>query len=227
MEYLGVPVTVAGAIIVVWLLLQIIGEICELKGKIVPEFFKIRKFFKRKREEKKQREELLVTMAAELKSSKDERKAISQQLLEVKGIVAEFNQHYSEDNISMRDNWMSTVNSTMDWVHERANIYDSAVDSLTTMRESLEVSNKLTLDLYINVNRHRILDFASKVSDEGAIVSREEFNRIFKVYREYHQILEEHNKENGEVDIAFRVITEEYERRLRERSFLEDIRGYN
>ena len=83
------------------------------------------------------------------------------------------------------------------------------------------------MDLYININRHRILDFASKVANKECLISQEEFNRIFKVYRDYEAVLEKHHMTNGEVDIAHRIIVEAYEERLRDHTFLEDVRGYN
>ena len=182
-----------------YLLLNVIGEIVEKAGKIVPEFFKIRKFFKRKKEEKQSQKTLIK---------------------DVQTLLAEVNAHYSADNIAKRDSWML-------WVNERAIVYDESVTELKALKESLELTNKLTLDLYINANRHRILDFASKVANETVVISREEFNRIFKIHKEYHAILEQYNMTNGEVDIAFKVIEEAYEERLKDHSFLEDQRGYN
>jgi predicted Holliday junction resolvase-like endonuclease len=54
-EYLGLPATIAIVIVALLLVMQLIGEILELKGKIVPEFMKIRKIFKRKKAEKEER----------------------------------------------------------------------------------------------------------------------------------------------------------------------------
>ena len=107
------------------------------------------------------------------------------------------------------------------------NIRALALKELCDMKDSLTSNNELTLGLYINVNRHRILDFASRVANDDALVSREEFNRIFKVYNEYEEILQQHNKTNGEVDVAYRIITEAYETHMRNHTFIEDIRGYN
>ena len=56
---------------------------------------------------------------------------------------------------------------------------------------------------------------------------REEFNRIFKVHKKYEDFLEEHSMTNGEVDIAYRIIKDSYERHMRNHNFVEDIRGYN
>ena len=40
-EYLGIPGTIAMAIIALYLTMQLVGEFVELCGKVVPEFFKI------------------------------------------------------------------------------------------------------------------------------------------------------------------------------------------
>ena len=48
-EYLDVPVTLGLIIIGAFLIMQVIGEILEFKGKVVPEFIKIRKYFARKK----------------------------------------------------------------------------------------------------------------------------------------------------------------------------------
>ncbi len=185
-------------IVGVWVVLQLIGEIIELKGKIVPEFFKVRKFFKRRRDEKKYQKKLLE---------------------DVKTILIDFNSHYSEDNITKRNEWM-------EWVNERAKIYDESVQDLKDLHKSIADNNALTLDLYININRNRIIDFASKVTNENLLISREEFNRIFKTHKEYEEVLQKHNMTNGEVDIAYRVIVDAYKERMKEHNFLEDVRGY-
>lgn len=197
-EFLGIPGSIAVALVVLYLIMQIIGELVELSGKVVPEFFKIRKYFARKKEEKKETAETLK---------------------EVRQLLQDVNKHYNNDNITQRNDWMS-------WVNDRATVYDSSVAELTELKESLRANNELTLDLYINVNRNRIIDFAGKVVNENVAVSREEFNRIFRVYNEYEEILERHNKTNGEVDVAIRIIREAYETHMRNHTFIEDIRGY-
>lgn len=197
-EYLGIPGSIAIVLIALFLIMQIIGEVTELFGKVVPEFLKIRKYFKRKKDEKHKQKELLENVHKSLN---------------------EINSHYSADNITQRNEWMA-------WVNRRAEVYDSALHELTAMKDSLLSNNALTLDLYINFNRNRIIDFASKVANENVAVSREEFNRIFKVYNEYEEILQQHNKTNGEVDVAVRIIREAYENHMKNHTFIEDVRGY-
>ena len=201
-EYLDMPVQIGVIIIGCFLVMQIIGELLEFKGKVVPEFLKIRKYFARKASEKNE---------------------VAQTLKEVRQLLNDVNTHYSEDNITKRNAWM-------DWVNERAVVYDeSIVDfhaSLAKVTEALHANTSLTEEMFIQSSRDRIIDFATKVANEDSPVSREEFNRIFNVYVKYEKYLEAHGMTNGEIDIAYRIIRESYEIRLRNHDFIEDIRGY-
>lgn len=199
LEFFKITGPWAAGILGTWIILNIVGELIEKTGKIVPEFMKVRKFFIRKKEEKKRQKQLLIN---------------------VETLLNDVNQHYSEDNIAKRNEWM-------EWVNSRARIYDQSIAELTEMKQSIADNNKLTLDLYININRNRIIDFASKVANENVLISKEEFNRIFKIYQDYEAILEQHHMTNGEVDIAYRIIQESYKERLQDHTFLEDVRGYN
>ena len=193
------PTKVAFILVGVFLFMQAVGELLEFIGKIVPEFMKIRKYFKRKKEERKQEVDTLK---------------------QVQALLNEVNQHYSQDNITKRNEWMQ-------WVNDRVKIYDASVVELTALKEALAANNELTLDMYINFNRNRILDFARIIVDDNALASREEFNRIYKVNKEYHEILNKYKKENGEVDTAMKLIDEAYDYRMKHHTFIEDIRGYH
>lgn len=198
-EFLGVPMSIVVVVVGFLLILQIFGEIAEFTGKTVPEILKIRKYFARKKQEKTD---------------------VTNTLKEVKQLLNDVNSHYSKDNITKRNDWMK-------WVNKRAEVYDKAIDELLLLKDKLNENNEVTLDLYINVNRNRILDFARIVADDNELASREEFNRIYKVNKEYHTILAKYNKENGEVDTAMKIIDEAYDCRMKNHSFIEDIRGYN
>lgn len=198
LEYINVPTKIGLIIILLFVIMQIVGELLECKGKVVPEFVKIRKYFTRKKKEKEQ---------------------INKTLQQVQVLLNDVNQHYSSDNITKRNEWMQ-------WVNDRAKVYDASVSELTALKETLSSNNELTLDLYININRNRIIDFASKIANEKVAVSREEFNRIFKIHNDYEAILDKYNKTNGEVDIAIRIIKESYENHMKNHSFIEDVRGY-
>jgi hypothetical protein len=198
-EFIGIPTTVAIVLVGLFLIMQIIGEVLELMGKVAPEILKIRKYFTRKKQEKTE---------------------VTETFKEVKQLLNDVNSHYSTDNITKRDEWMQ-------WVNNRAVVYDDALSKLFLLQDKLNENNEITLDLYINFNRNRILDFARIVADDNALASREEFNRIYKINKEYHAILAKYSKTNGEVDTAMKLIDEAYDYRMKHHSFIEDIRGYN
>lgn len=197
-EYLKIPGTIALGIIVAFFVIQMIGEILEFKGKVVPEIMKIRKYFARK----KQEHEMLAK--------------IPEMLANTQKVLDEFNAHYSADNITKRDNWMR-------WVDHQAEVYD---DSIAEIKRKLDENNEITLGLLIDSKRNTIIDFAAKVVDDNYPATHEQFRRVFKLYDEYENIIAENHMKNGEVDVAHRIIKESYEERIRNHSFVEDVRGY-
>ena len=201
-EYLGIPGTIAFAIIALFLITQIVGEIAELMGKAVPEFLKIRKYFKRKREEKKE-------AATTLK--------------DVQKILKDFNQHYSEDNIAQRNTWMQGVD---DRAVSCAFQMSELRDALLQVTSALSTNTKMTEDMFVESSRDRIISFAEKAADYDILLSREQFRRINRVYDDYEHFLEERGRQNGEVDTAYEAIQDGYRYRLQHHSFLEDIKGY-
>lgn len=201
LEYLNLSSSSLAVVILVvmFLIMQIVGEILEFRGKIVPEFVKVRKYFSRKKKEREIMEQMPETLE------------------NVKTLLNDVNQHYSKDNIMMRNKWM-------DWVNNQAHVYDVSISDL---EKKLDKNNEITLSLLIESKRTMIINFAAKVIDENYPVTKEQFNRIFKVYKEYEDIIEENGMTNGEVEIAMRIINESYETHLKNHSFIEDIRGYN
>lgn len=119
----------------------------------------------------------------------------------------------------------------MQWVNDRASVYDASIDALrealTNITQVLKDNTKMTEEMFVQNSRDRIIDFATKVGIETNPVSREEFNRIFKVHTRYEKFLDEHQMTNSEVDIAYRIIHEAYEHHMKNHSFVEDVRGYN
>ena len=98
--------------------------------------------------------------------------------------------------------------------------------ALEEVTEALKDNTNLTEEMFVQSSRDRIIDFATKVADESTVVSREEFNRIFKVYSKYEKYIEERGLTNGEVDVSIQVIRDAYETRMKNHAFIEDIRGY-
>lgn len=198
MEYLGLPTMIIIIVVAVFLIIQCVSELIEFKGKAVPELFNIRKYFARKKAER----EILSGLPDTIK--------------EMKKMVDDINYHYSKDNISKRDKWISGVDKKLD-----AN--DTLIRQLS---EKIDKNNQDTLSILIESKRTAIIDFASKVSNADTPITKEYYNRIFKMYKEYEDIISKNNLTNGEVDIAYRIIVESYEEHLSNHTFIEDIRGW-
>ena len=87
-EYLNIPVKVAIILIGAFLIMLLVGEFLEFKGKVVPEFVKVRKVFARRRKEREMMQKMEKTLD------------------KVQVTMDELNKHYSTDNIQMRDEWI-------------------------------------------------------------------------------------------------------------------------
>lgn len=199
LEFLGVPMIVVACILALLFLLNVIGSIFDFYGKVWPKIINFRRRRREKKEEKEKQARLLERLAEKLES---------------------FENHYNPDNIAKRNEWMQ-------WVNDRADKYDEAVQQIGELTKVLIKNTEMTEEMFIQDSRTIILSFAERIGNPDTIVSREECRRVFKVYDKYEQFLEEHEKTNGEVDIAIKVIQEGYEDRLKTHSFLEDLRGYN
>lgn len=197
-EYLNVPSQIAIALIAVLFVLQLIGEFLNFKGKAVPEIMSIRKYFARKKSERKVIRELPNTIQ------------------DLKNIVNNIDKHYNADNISMRDKWIDSVNNKL-------MMEDKLVRDLD---KKLDEANKDIVSILVDNKRDTIIDFASRVSNSSVLVTKEQFNRVFKLYKEYEDLISKNGLTNGEVDIAYRIIVESYEGHLSNHTFIEDARGW-
>ena len=197
-EYINIPTKVAIAVIALFFIMQLVGEFLEFKGKVVPEFVKIRKIFARRKKERLMMQKMEKTLD------------------QVQLTLDDLNRHYSTDNIHMRDEWIKRVNTKLEQ-------YDI---SMAELERKLDKNNSDTLSILIDNKRNAIISFASLVIDENKPVTREQFNRIFKLYQEYEAIIQSNGMKNGEVDIAIRIIREAYENHMRSHTFIEDVRGY-
>lgn len=199
LTYLGIPMIVIACALALLFVLNVLGSIFDFYGKVWPKIINFRRRCREKKEEKEKQAKLLEKLAEKLDS---------------------FEKHYSPEKIAKRNEWMQ-------WVNDRADKYDEAVQQIGELTKVLIKNTEMTEEMFIQDSRTIILSFAEKIGNPDTIVSREECRRVFKVYDKYEQFLEEHEKTNGEVDIAIKVIQDGYEDRLKTHSFLEDLRGYN
>ena len=198
-EYLNLPTAMAIALIVLFLILQLIGEILEVKGRAVPEFIKIRKYFARRKMER----EVIQKMPDILEN--------------VQILLDDVRSHYSEDNIMKRDKWIEDVNCKL---KKNDELFEE-------LNKKLDMNRGDLINLIIDNKRDAIINFAYVVADEDTFVTREQYNRIFKMYKEYERIIKDNKLTNGEIDVAYRIINESYEHRMKTHTFGENLRGYD
>lgn len=205
----GVPAVIITIVLVIFIIMQVTGEIVEWCGKTAPAWLKIRKLFTKRKERIQKLEDALVKSNEALERSND--------------LLEEMNRHYNPEAIAQRNQWMTCVNNDLAWMHERATAYDASIDRIVT---ALDGNTKMTEDMFVEDSRDRIIGFAEKVADPHCIVSHEQFRRIFRVYDEYEAFLVERHRTNGEVDESIQTIRKAYTYRQENRCFAEDIGRY-
>lgn len=187
-EFLGIPATITIALVGLFLILQVIGEFCELKGKIVPEFLKIRKYFKRKKQEKEDTKRMIQ---------------------DCKQALLEFNSHYSPANIAKRNNWMHEVDDNVKSNDELIQKLDGKMDKLLETNEALTTQLE---QVKSNVLENEADRLRSELFDCGNRCRRrirlhpEEMEHIRAVYKKYSEVLHQ----NGSGEKEFNFITDYY-----------------
>ena len=189
-EWLGIPNTIAICVVALFLITQIIGELAEAMGKIVPEILKVRKYFSRKKKEKK---ETMETLA------------------EVKQLLSDVNSHYSKDNITKRNNWMNGVDKSVKDNDKLIQALDGKIDRLLEANENLK--DELVL-VKGNVLENEADRLRSELFDCGNRCRRnirlhpEEMEHIRVVFNKYSNVLHQ----NGPGEAEFKFITNYYNR---------------
>ncbi len=178
-EYLGIPATIAMLIVAAYLIMQLIGEFVELCGKVVPEFFKIRKYFKRR---KKEKEEMQNTIR------------------ECKQIISEFNTHYDDDNISKRDKWMHGVDKSVQEIQKLDGKMDKLLNANDDLREQLDQVKSNVLENEADRLRSELFDCGNRCRRKIRL-HPEEMEHIRVVFNKYSNVL--HQNGTGEAEFKF------------------------
>lgn len=221
-DYLKIPQNTAFVLVCVFFAMQGIGEFLEFKGKIVPEFLKIRKRIVRKKKEK----EALSKLPDFLDRQESTLSEVATTLTDVKKLYKDIQTHYSEDNISKRDGWMKEVNEHIVDSEKRrceqAKVMQEQAKAIQLLTDKLDKNNADTLKILIDNKRNYLLDFTSKAVDMNYPLSKEQYQRFFNVHTEYEQLIEDNGMINGQVDVAYDVVTRSFEERLKKHAFIED-----
>lgn len=187
-EYLGVPAATAIALVVLFLIFQIVGEIIEVCGKVAPEFLKVRKYFSRKSKEKAENQKMIK---------------------ECKELLSEFNSHYDEDNITKRNNWMHKVDNSVKNNDQFIHTLDAKIDKLLTANENLkdqleQVKTKV-LENEADRLRSELFDCGNRCR-RNIRLHPEEMEHIRAVFHKYSEVLHK----NGTGEDEFKFITQYY-----------------
>lgn len=197
---LGIPGSIAVVLLILFAVLQLIGEFIEAYGKAAPAFMKVRKVLRARKTRLEEQDKTLKNVGK---------------------LLEHVHKHYDEDNIAKRNEWMN-------WVDSRAEVYDRTIidykELIDKLTDALNNNTKMTEQMFVETSRDRIIDFASKISNPVCYVSREEFHRIFKVYQKYEDFLESHGMTNGEIEVNYQLIQENYRERTINHTFIEDLR---
>lgn len=92
-------------------------------------------------------------------------------------------------------------------------------DELAAVKERLETTEKTLNAHIIDVQRHDILSFANDLINQIPH-TKEEFDYIIEVHNQYLKNISAGNIENGRVDVAYRIIEEDYMNNISNNSFL-------
>ena len=97
-------------------------------------------------------------------------------------------------------------------------------DEVNKTNEKLDKISDLVLNMRIENMRKALLDFASGIGDvsKNRKYTKEQFDEMFLLHKDYEELLKEHNMTNGRVDISMEIIREKYKYNVLHGGFLED-----
>ena len=185
-EYLGIPMTCEIILVGLIVVLQIIGEIVEVSGKVVPEFFKVRKYFSRKTPEKEE---------------------MKQMIKECKQIISDFNSHYDDDNITKRNKWMNGVDKRVQEIQKLDGKIDKILDANEKLKTKLDKVENNVLENEADRLRSELFDCGNRCR-RNIRLHPEEMEHIRVVWNKYSNILHQ----NGSGEKEFNFIVDYYNR---------------
>ena len=160
----------------------------ELFGKTAPGFLKIRKIYQKKKQEKKE---------------------INETIKQVKTLLEDVNKHYSKDNITKRDNWISSVDKSIANNENNTKKLEEKIDKVI---KSNEVLTKALEEIKSKVLENEADRLRTELFDCGNRCRRnirlhpEEMEHIRNVFHKYSTVL----KQNGSGETEFQFITQYY-----------------
>lgn len=191
---------IVGPLAILVIALVFTAEIIK-SGKIIFEFVasKVLKI-QTKTAKKKERDEQLADLI--LKNNMDLQDFMVNQ--------TKFNTEVKEELISVKND----INSNMQSIRE----------DVAELRESQVKLSDTVTDMQLESMRETILEFASALSSPNSnIYSKEQFNYVKKIYKQYIDIINKTGKSNDEVDLSMIIINDKYEYNVLHHTFVEDL----
>lgn len=184
MEYLKIPAWVIICIVGLLLVLNVIGSILDFCGKACP---KIINFRRRRREKTEEKEEMVKTIK------------------ECKQIIANFNAHYSTDNIAQRDDWMHNVDNSVQEIQKLDGKIDKLLDANTALTNQIDQVKSNVLENEADRLRSELFDCGNRCRRKIRL-HPEEMDHIRDVYKKYSEKLHQ----NGPGEKEFNFISDYY-----------------
>lgn len=184
LTYLGIPMIVIACALALLFMLNVLGSIFDFYGKVWP---KIINFRRRRRERKEEKEEMVKTIQ------------------ECKQIIANFNAHYSTDNISQRDNWMHNVDNSVQEIQKLDGKIDKLLDANTDLKNQIDQVKGNVLENEADRLRSELFDCGNRCRRKIRL-HPEEMDHIRDVYIKYSEKLHK----NGPGEKEFNFISDYY-----------------
>lgn len=152
---------------------------------------------------------------------------VIQQFVNWKDKISKSKKDYHEEQaeIENKDKELERrFNSIEEHIEEDYERIKQSESHLYQIENSLKELRSITLDMRIQSLRKQILDFThTAVNLTNSNISREAYDEIDRVYKEYESLLHECGKENGLVDYSYKCILHSYASREKGKLFLEDF----
>ena len=95
---------------------------------------------------------------------------------------------------------------------------------ITDIKTGFDTLSNTVTDMQLESMRETILEFASALSSpNGNVYSKEQFNYVKKIYRQYTELINVTGKSNDEVDLSMVIINDKYEYNVLHHTFVEDL----
>lgn len=110
---------------------------------------------------------------------------------------------------------LKTVKRVDELQKEHDESVKQSIDHDDRIRSDLKNLTEIFIEKQINDYRWEIINFSNRVAN-GETCNKDSYRHCFATYEQYEKLLEENNRENGEVKISMEIINESYKQKLKQ-----------